>query len=90
MALAVKRKDGGTADILAHRALATHEGRPAIVGVALDITERKRMEEDLRLRGTLPPADRGGAGWDTRLRCRRGSLHRREQDGSKALRLRPR
>jgi len=49
MALAIKRKNGGTADILAHRALAAYEGRPAIVGVALDITERKRMEEDLRL-----------------------------------------
>ncbi|HXQ68525.1 MAG TPA: PAS domain S-box protein [Alphaproteobacteria bacterium] len=49
MALTVKRKNGGTADILTHRALATYEGRPAIVGVALDITERKRMEEDLRV-----------------------------------------
>ncbi len=48
-ALTIKRKSGGTADILTHGALAAYEGRPAIVGVALDITERKRMEENLRV-----------------------------------------
>jgi len=39
------RKDGTTADIGAHGTHATYRGRPAIIGVIQDITERKRAEE---------------------------------------------
>lgn len=42
------RKDGMTVEIGAHGSLATYRGRPAIVGVLQDITERKRTEEEAR------------------------------------------
>ncbi|HUI19215.1 MAG TPA: PAS domain S-box protein, partial [Alphaproteobacteria bacterium] len=41
----VKRKDGGLVDLLAHGGIAAFRGRPAIFGVAMDITERRRAEE---------------------------------------------
>jgi PAS domain S-box-containing protein len=40
------RKDGTTIEIGAHGSLATYQGRPAIIGVLQDITERKRTEEE--------------------------------------------
>jgi PAS domain S-box-containing protein len=45
---AIKRKDGGLVELLAHGAMAGYRGRPAIFGFAMDITERKRAEESLR------------------------------------------
>jgi PAS domain S-box-containing protein len=42
------RKDGSNITVLAHSALASFRGKPALIGVALDITERKRAEEAVR------------------------------------------
>jgi len=38
------RKDGSSIDILVHGRRIEHEGRPAIIGTLIDITERKRAE----------------------------------------------
>ncbi|MGC2519121.1 MAG: PAS domain S-box protein [Burkholderiales bacterium] len=43
-----KRKDGRLIDIGAHDTLTTYQGRPAVIGVAQDISERKRAEEQIR------------------------------------------
>ena len=40
-----RRKDGVLMDLLAHGAMADFRGRPAILGVAMDITERRRADE---------------------------------------------
>jgi PAS domain S-box-containing protein len=45
LALAIKRKDGSLVDALAHGAMATYRGRPAILGVIMDISERKHTQE---------------------------------------------
>ncbi|MFI4987480.1 MAG: PAS domain S-box protein [Alphaproteobacteria bacterium] len=45
MVATIKRKDGGLVDLLAHGAMAGFRGRPAIFGVAIDITERRRADE---------------------------------------------
>jgi len=42
---AIKRKNGTLVDLLAHGTMATFRGRPAIFGVGMDITERRRAEE---------------------------------------------
>ena len=42
------RKDGATIDIGIHGARATHRGRPAVIGLAQDISEKKRAEEEIR------------------------------------------
>jgi PAS domain S-box-containing protein len=46
----LKRKDGSFVDMLLSGALIYQEGKPhAILGIGIDITERKRVEESLRL-----------------------------------------
>jgi PAS domain S-box-containing protein len=42
------RKDGATVDIGVHGARATHAGRPAVVGLIQDISEKKRAEEQIQ------------------------------------------
>ncbi len=42
------RKDGSSVDVGAHSALATYRGRPAILGLLQDISEKKRAEEDIQ------------------------------------------
>lgn len=42
------RKDGTTVDIGAHGTLANYRGRPAIIGVIQDITDRKRAEDEVK------------------------------------------
>ena len=44
----LRRKDGAIIDVLAHGSLASYEGRPAVMGVLLDVSERKRAETALR------------------------------------------
>jgi len=44
-----KRKDGIPIDIEVHGTLTHFEGRPAIIGTLLDITERREIEAHLRL-----------------------------------------
>ena len=41
------RKDGSTVEVGAHSALATYRGRPAIIGLMQDISEKKRAEEQI-------------------------------------------
>jgi PAS domain S-box-containing protein len=43
-----RRKDGTIIDIELHGAQTEFDGRPAVIGTLLDITERKRAEETLR------------------------------------------
>jgi PAS domain S-box-containing protein len=42
------RKDGVTVDIEMHGAHATHGGRPAVIGLVQDISEKARAEEEIR------------------------------------------
>lgn len=42
------RKDGSTIEVGAHGACATYRGRPAIIGLMQDISEKKRAEEEIR------------------------------------------
>lgn len=44
----LKRKDGTIADVLAAGGLASYEGRPAVIGVMLDISDRKEAEARLK------------------------------------------
>jgi PAS domain S-box-containing protein len=69
MELRVVRKDGALVDMLAQGRSASYQGGPAVMGVALDITERKRAVEDLRashamLTATERIAGIGGWEWD--------------------------
>ncbi|MDO8585560.1 MAG: PAS domain S-box protein [Armatimonadota bacterium] len=43
------RKDGRVIDVEVHGARTSYLGRPAVIGSLLDITERKRAEESLRV-----------------------------------------
>jgi diguanylate cyclase (GGDEF)-like protein/PAS domain S-box-containing protein len=45
---AIKRKGGGIMNVLAHASLSSFKGRPALVGLVVDITEEKRAMELLR------------------------------------------
>lgn len=45
----VRRKDGATMHVEAHGTSIEYDGKPAVLGVMLDITERKRAEEALRM-----------------------------------------
>jgi PAS domain S-box-containing protein len=42
------RKDGSTIEVGAHGARATHEGRPAVIGLMQDISEKKRAEAQIQ------------------------------------------
>ncbi len=42
------RKDGSTVEIGVHGARATHGGRPAVIGLIQDISEKKRAEEQIQ------------------------------------------
>ncbi|MBE0612273.1 MAG: PAS domain S-box protein [Burkholderiales bacterium] len=42
------RKDGSIVDIGVHGASATHRGRPAVIGMVQDISEKKRAEEKIQ------------------------------------------
>ena len=42
------RKDGSRVDIGVHGARATHGGRPAVIGLLQDISEKKRAEEQIQ------------------------------------------
>ena len=42
------RKDGAMVDIGVHGARATHGGRPAVIGLLQDISEKKRAEEQIQ------------------------------------------
>jgi len=54
------RKDGAPVDVLAHGSLATYQGRPASIGVVLDISERTKAERTLqRLNRTLKTLSSG-------------------------------
>ena len=44
----VLRRDGVVIQVGAHAARATHKGRPAIIGMLQDISEKKRAEEEIR------------------------------------------
>ena len=43
------RKDGSIVHIEAYGSLIEHQGKPAVMGTLIDISERKRMQETLRL-----------------------------------------
>ena len=45
---AIKRKGGGAMDVLAHASLAMYEGKPALIGIVVDITEGKRFVDLLQ------------------------------------------
>jgi len=45
---AIKRKDGSLVDVLAHASIASYEGKPALIGLVVDITERRQAELALR------------------------------------------
>jgi PAS domain S-box-containing protein len=42
------RKDGSSIDVGVHSASATYRGRPAIIGLMQDISEKKRAEEEIQ------------------------------------------
>ncbi len=42
------RKDGSSVEVGAHGARAIHEGRPAIIGLMQDISEKRRAEEEIK------------------------------------------
>jgi PAS domain S-box-containing protein/putative nucleotidyltransferase with HDIG domain len=42
------RKDGTEVEVGVHGSIASHQGRPAIMGLLQDISERKRAEEEIR------------------------------------------
>ncbi|MHB8385264.1 response regulator [Metallibacterium sp.] len=43
------RKDGSTVEVGVHGARATHGGRPAVIGLVQDISEKKHAEEQIQL-----------------------------------------
>jgi diguanylate cyclase (GGDEF)-like protein/PAS domain S-box-containing protein len=45
---AIKRKGGGIMNVLAHASLAAYQGKPALVGIVVDITEGKRSMDLLQ------------------------------------------
>ena len=45
---AIKRKDGELVDVLAHASLASYQGKPALIGLLVDITAQKRATDLLR------------------------------------------
>ena len=47
-ALTARRKDGSTVELGLHSARASYRGRPAVIGMMQDISEKKRAEEQIR------------------------------------------
>ncbi len=47
LSAALRRRDGAIVDCMLQGAAATYEGKPAVIGVALDISELKRAERSL-------------------------------------------
>jgi len=45
----IKRKDGSIREVEIYGVRVVHNGHPAILGTLIDITDRKRMEKELRL-----------------------------------------
>lgn len=45
---AIKRKGGGLMHVLASASLASYQGKPALIGVVVDITDEKRADDLLR------------------------------------------
>jgi diguanylate cyclase (GGDEF)-like protein/PAS domain S-box-containing protein len=45
---AIKRKDGGFMNVLAHASIASYQGKPALAGILIDITERQHATELLQ------------------------------------------
>ena len=45
---AIKRKGGGVMNVLAHASLAAYEGKPALIGIVVDITESKQSVDLLQ------------------------------------------
>ncbi|OFZ89323.1 MAG: hypothetical protein A2V78_07405 [Betaproteobacteria bacterium RBG_16_64_18] len=45
---AAQRKDGSTIEVGVHGSRATFRGRPAVIGLIQDISEKKRAEEEIR------------------------------------------
>jgi diguanylate cyclase (GGDEF)-like protein/PAS domain S-box-containing protein len=45
---AIKRKGGGFMEVLAHASLVSYAGKPALIGIAVDITEQKRSMDLLQ------------------------------------------
>ena len=65
------RKDGSILHLEAYGILMEYEGKPAVMGVIIDITERKRLQNALsgsesRLRVALAAANAGAWEWDLR------------------------
>lgn len=46
--ITVVRKDGSLIEVGVHGARATHDGRPAIIGMMQDVSEKKRAEEQIQ------------------------------------------
>ncbi len=66
-----KRKDGSVVDVEVHGARTQHEGRGAVIGTLLDITERKRVERamhDSEERYALAAQGANDGLWDWDLR----------------------
>ena len=69
---ALKRKDGGIVDVLDYSSAADYHGKPASIGVILDITERRRIEAllqatEAQLSNALKIARAGHWEYDTQL-----------------------
>jgi diguanylate cyclase (GGDEF)-like protein/PAS domain S-box-containing protein len=45
---AIKRKNGGFLNVLAHASIASYQGKPALAGILIDITERQRATDLLQ------------------------------------------
>ena len=55
-----RKKDGATLEVLVNTSRVAYEGRPAAIGVVVDVTERKRAEQAMaRLNRTLRTLSRG-------------------------------
>lgn len=53
------RKDGGRVEVEVHGRRMEYEGKPAVIGVILDITERRQAEQQLRIAAAAFEAQEG-------------------------------
>lgn len=53
------RRDGGRVDVEVHGRRMEYEGKPAVIGVILDITERRQAEQQLRIAAAAFEAQEG-------------------------------